>query len=91
MNKKGSVVIFGLMLGLTIIILTLSLAPVVQEFTEAARNETAGDIAGLDCSNDSISNFNKAACVATDISLFYFIGALIFISGLVITSKVVFG
>ncbi len=91
MNKKGSVVIYGLCLGLLIIILALALAPVVKNLTDGARNETSGDTVGLDCDNDSISNFDKGACVATDLTLFYFIGSLIFIGGLIITSKIVFG
>jgi hypothetical protein len=87
MDNKGSVIIYGIMLGLTIIILALALAPSVQEFTEEARNSTSG----MDCSNSSISNFDKATCVVTDLNLFYFIGGLIFIAGSVIIAKVVFG
>jgi len=91
MNKSGSVVIYTLMIGMVIIILALALAPLVQDFTTSAMNSTSGDTAGLDCDNSSISNFDKATCVSTDLTLFYFIGALIFIAGLIITSKVVFG
>lgn len=91
MKKKASVVVFTLMIGMTIMILALALAPVVQEFTTAAMNESSENFQGLDCANESISSFDKAACVSIDLSLFYFIGALIFISGLIITSKVVFG
>jgi len=90
MNKSGSVVVYTLMLGMIIIILALALAPPVQDFIDGAMNESSGDTQGLDCNNESISNFDKAACVSIDISLFYFIGALIFIGGLIITSKVVF-
>jgi len=46
---------------------------------------------GLDCDNSSISNFDKATCIATDLMLFYFIGFLIFLAGAVITAKFVFG
>jgi len=89
-NKKGSVLIYGLMLGILVIFLALALAPVVQEFTDSARNETVGDKIGLDCNNDSISSFNKATCLATDLNLFYFIGSLILIGGLIVTAKIVF-
>ncbi len=88
MNKSGSVIIFTMMLGMTIIIVALALAPPVQEVTEAAMNATVGDTFGLDCSNESISSFNKATCIATDLSMFYFLGALIFIGGFVLTVKV---
>lgn len=85
MNKKGSVLIYGLMLGLVVIITALALAPSVQDSTDEARNST-----NLDCSNDSISNFDKAACIATDLSLFYFIGALILIGGTIVGAKLIF-
>jgi hypothetical protein len=45
---------------------------------------------GLDCNNDSISNFDKATCVITDFSLVYFFGALILIGGAVIIAKIAF-
>ena len=85
MNNKASVLIYGLMLGLTVIITALALAPTVQEFTDNAMNST-----DLNCSNDSISNFDKAACVAVDLNLFYFIGALILIGGVIVTAKIIF-
>ena len=75
-NKSGSILIYSLMVGLTIIILALALAPSVQTFTSDAMNSS-----NLDCSNDSISNFYKATCVAVDMGGFYFIGALILIGG----------
>lgn len=91
MNKSGSVVIFGLMLGMVIIILGLALAPVLQDSVDTAMNTSTSETFGLDCDNDSISSFDKAGCIAVDLSLFYYIGALIFIGGLVITTKVTFG
>ena len=90
MNKKGSVMIYGIMIGLTLLILALALAPAVAEQTNTARNATNGDLLGLDCTNSSISSFDKAACVATDLSLPYFIGGLIFIAGAFITAKIIF-
>jgi hypothetical protein len=89
-NKKSQTMIYGLMLGLIIIVLALALAPPVSQFTNSARNVTEGDTIGLDCTNSSISNFDKATCVVTDLNLFYFIGGLIFIAGAVIVAKIVF-
>jgi hypothetical protein len=91
MNKDGGVVIYGVMLGLVIVVLALALAPVVMNSTNRARNATIGDTIGMDCNNASISDFDKAACTATDLTLFYFIGGLIFIAGTVITAKIIFG
>jgi len=90
MNNKGQVIFYGVMLGLTIIVLALALAPAVMNSTNAARNATLGDTVGLDCANASISNFDKATCTVTDLNLFYFIGGLIFIAGAVITAKIIF-
>jgi len=91
MNNKGSVIIYGLMLGLTVLILALALAPSVQDFTTDARNVSTNSSVGMDCSNSSISNFDKATCVVIDLNLFYFIGGLIFIAGIIVTAKIVFG
>ena len=91
MNKSGSTVILGLMLGMVIIILALALAPVLQDTVDEAMSETSGDKYGLDCNNESISSFDKAGCIAVDLSWFYYLGALLFIGGLVITSKITFG
>ena len=46
---------------------------------------------GMDCDNASISNFDKAACVATDLMLFYFISFLVFLAGAIVTAKFAFG
>lgn len=89
MNKQGQVMIYGIMLGLTIIILALALSPAVRDFTQSARNETSGDVVGLNCSTTT-NNFDKATCIVTDLNLFYFVSALIFIAGSVIVAKIIF-
>ena len=92
MEKRGSIVIYSLMVGLVIIILALALAPAVQDFTDSARNETTDSgTQGLNCSSDSISNFDKATCVATDLTLLYFIGGVVFIGGAIVGSRIFFG
>lgn len=83
MNNNGSILFYGLMLGLTIMILALALAPAVQDFTDDARSD-------MDCSNSSISTFYKTACLATDLNLFYFVGGLLLIGGIIVTAKIVF-
>ena len=91
MNKKGSVVLYGLMVGLVVIILALALAPAILESTTAARAVSVGDTVGMNCSyTTNISHFQRAACIATDMSLFYFIGFLLFLAGAVVTAKLVF-
>jgi hypothetical protein len=90
LNNKGSVFIYGMMVGLIIIILGMALAPAVSQFTNGARNTTTADSLGMNCSNSSISNFDKAACVSTDLTLFYFGAAIIFIGGAIIISRIIF-
>jgi hypothetical protein len=91
-NRRGSVLIYGLMLGLVIIVLALALAPSVVQFSSDARNGTNYDgiNSGLDCSNSSISSFDKATCYVVDLNIFYFIAGLIFIGGAFVTSKIIF-
>jgi len=91
MNNKGQLAIYGFMLGLTVLVLALALSPSVRDFTTGAMNQTVGDTIGMDCSNESISDFTKAGCVVTDLSLFYFIGTLIFVAGTIVTAKIIFG
>jgi len=91
MNRKAQVWGYTIPLGLVIIILALSLSTVGQEFVTRAMNTTVGDTIGLDCGNDSISNFNKGTCVIVDFSIPYFFGGLIFIAGAVVVAKLVFG
>ena len=86
-NKKGQVVMYGLMIGIVVIILALSFIPSIDEFVSNARNQTSEFGTGLDCSNSSISNFDKSTCLASDLSMPIFIGILIFIGGAVITVK----
>lgn len=89
MNKKGSVLFYGFMLGIVVFVLALALAPAVRDFTTGAMNET-GEFGGLNCSNTD-DNFIKATCIVTDISLFYFIGSLILIAGIIVSAKFFFG
>jgi hypothetical protein len=90
MNKQGGVMVYGIMLAITIIVLALALAPAGRQFTDIAMNETVGDTIGLDCDNSNISNFNKATCIATDFSFFYFFTVLILIGGAVAVARIIF-
>jgi len=103
MNRKGQTFLFSFMLGLTIIILALALAFPLRESADTAMNASTdtnytnsdgnvGQITsvGLDCTNSSISSFDKISCYATDTTSFFFIGSLIMIAGIVIGSKIIF-
>lgn len=89
MNRKGSIMFYAFMLGLLILVLSLALAPAVRDFTTGAMNTTVNDTLGLNCTTTS-DIFIKATCITVDMSLFYFIGALILIAGAIVTAKYYF-
>ena len=78
------------MVALVVVILALALAPAVKESTDLARNASTDSSVGLNFSSDSISNFDKATCVATDITLPYFIGFLLFFAGAIVVGRIIF-
>lgn len=86
MNQRGQITIFyTFMIGITVIVLALAFAPTLKIFTNDAM-----DSSNLDCDNSSISYFDQSACIITDVSLFGFIGGLIFIVGSIIGARIVF-
>ena len=89
-SKRASVIIFSLMLAVVVIILAIALAPAAQQIISSAMNASESDTIGMDCDNESISNFTKAACVVTDFSLFWFFGAMIFLAGVIVTGRILF-
>jgi len=91
MNSKAQVFFFTLMLGIVIIIVALAFAGPVKDFVDSTRNETTMDGGtGLNCTSPVISDFDKATCIVTDLTIFHFIGGLIFIAGAVIVVKILF-
>lgn len=90
LNKNGQVFFYSLMLGILIIVIALALAGPVKDTVDSARNLTTDEgQTGLDCTNSSISNFDRATCVVADLTIFHFIGGLIFIAGAVIIARLV--
>ena len=91
MNNNGQTIFFTFMIGLTILVLALALAFPVKEIVDNATNyseSATGNQQTLDCANDSISTYDKGACLITDMSMFYFIGGLIFLVGSVLAAKI---
>jgi len=84
-NKRGQVIFYALMLGITILVLALALSGPIRDQIDTARNPD-----NLDCSNASISTFDQATCYVSDLTTFYFVGGLIFIAGAVIAAKIIF-
>jgi len=90
MNKKGQLIIVTFCIALVVVILALALAPALQSQITDARNVSTNSSVGLNCDNESISNFDKATCVATDITLPYFIGFLLFMAGAIAMGRIIF-
>jgi hypothetical protein len=90
MNKSAQTIFYGVMMGITIIILALALAFPLRQSTDTAMNESTDYGLGMDCSNESISSFDKISCYATDLTPFYFIGSLIMVGGIFLLSKIIF-
>lgn len=65
------------MIGVVFIVFALAVAPTIKQFSDNARNASTDESVGLDCSNSSISNYDKANCIATDLFLPYFIAFLL--------------
>jgi len=98
MNNNGSVFFYTLMLGILVLVVALALAGPVREFVDSTRNESTSILMsdqtasqpGLNCTSDTLSNFDRSACIISDLSLFYFIGGLIFVAGAIITARLIF-
>jgi len=98
MNNKGQVMFFTLMIGIAVLVFVMALAFPVKEavdnttnYSGSANSDSWNGTTGtttLDCNNASISIFNKGACIVADMSMFYFIGGLIFMVGGIIAAKV---
>ena len=91
MNNKAQLgMIYGLMLAIVIFILLLALAFPIKQSSDIARNVTteSGE-AGLDCTNSTISDFNKAACISSDLTLFAYIIGGFFIAGIIMIGMLI--
>ena len=88
--NKGQVVFMGLMLAVVIIVMALALAPVLKLATDSARNGTdwIGGT-GLNCTNTSLSDYDKGACTIVDLTAPYYIGALIALAGIIFVAKII--
>jgi len=89
-NKRGQVIIYGMMVALCVIILALALAKPTTDFSSTAMQNSTADQLGLNCTDGSIDNYVNATCIVTDLLPFYFIGAMIFIGGAILISKIIF-
>ena len=84
LNKKGSNVFVYLMIGITFFVLGLALTPAITDITNEATSTTQ-----LNCSDDSISDQNKAVCTSLDIQPFLFFGTVMGLAGIILAGAVI--
>lgn len=90
-NKRGQIIFYTMMLMIVIVVVALAIAPVVNQFANTAREPSSDTQVGLDCSNESISDYTKSQCVLTDAATPYFFFGLIGIALLVLGARVILG
>jgi hypothetical protein len=81
MNSKGQVLFYTLMLSVIILVLALAFAPIIKQFITTAMSD-------LNCSDSSISDWDKATCYGLDILFWLFVCFFIVIAFVVINAKV---
>lgn len=91
LTTKGQVFFFTLMLGIVIVLLALAFAGALRETVDTAMAPSTNESVGLDCTNTSISDFDKANCIMVDASQSYFFWGMLALAGIVIGAKVIIG
>jgi len=84
MNNHGQVALIGLMVALFIFLLGMSLINPLRDVIDETR--TADQ---MDCNNASISDGQKLACLAIDVTLPYFIVVVLALAGAWMTTKII--
>lgn len=69
-NKRGQILLLGMMIAVFVFIFAMITAPVIKEMIDYGRS-------GMDCTNNSITTGQKLTCIAIDLILPYFIGSII--------------
>lgn len=82
MNKKGMAAFYLFMVGVVFFVLGLALAPALNDVIQG---EGVRGSNGLDCSNTSISNQNKAVCYQVDAIPPLFVALIFGFGGIIIT------
>lgn len=76
---------FAFMLGIIILVMALALSGPVKTQIDDIRG-----VDNLNCSSTDISIYDKGTCIVADLTIFHFVGGLIFIAGAVIAAKIIF-
>lgn len=91
LKKRGQVLFYTFMMGILIIVLAMAIAPTLNTVVQDARGNTTDTNLGMDCQNESITDYQKSQCILVDLVTPYFFFGLIGIALLVIGAKVILG
>lgn len=92
MNKQGQVtMLYTLMIAIVVILFAMAVAPTLKIFNDEARGPSTDTSVGLDCNNASISDYDKANCVALDLNFPFVILGFMAVAGIIIGARVMFG
>lgn len=97
MNKKGIAFFLNIMLAVTVIIVIFALSGSIKQSTDIARNSTNESLSqyGMDCVlangsvNSTLTNFQAASCIATDLTLPLYVWIGFAIGGAILIAKLV--
>ena len=84
MNKKSQTLLYTLMLATLIIVITLALTNPIKYFVSTARSD-------MNCTDTTISDYDKATCYGLDIMFWFIILLFIIIAFVVLGAKVIGG
>ena len=82
MNKKGVAVLVYFMMGVLFFIIGLALAGVS---TDVVNDDNVMGSSGLDCTNSSISNQDKATCRSVEIQFPVYVATIFGLAGMLLT------
>ena len=83
-NKSGQVLFYTLMLASLVLVLALVLAPIIKQLISQTQTD-------MNCSDPSISEWDKATCYGWDIVLWFMIGLFIILAFIILGAKVMGG
>lgn len=90
MNSKGQAIFYTLMVAIVVVIFALATVPALRQNADIALAPSTSETVGLDCSNPSISDYDKANCTIVDLGMPYFFWGLLGIASLILGAKLIF-
>jgi len=72
MKKKGQAAVYGLMVAIFVILVSIMLAEPLRDTIDIGRSPS-----NLDCGNSSISTGTKLSCLVVDLTMPYFLAVVI--------------